>query len=74
MPTTKKSRPSKRDSPKRPHDRLFGPVPGAKPLYDAMLKFVTKARLRRESSGEIRAAVRNMADLALAEIDQRVDF
>ena len=73
MPTAKKGLAPKRDGPK-PHDRLFGSVPGAKPLYDAMLKFVTKARLRRESSGEIRAAVRNMADLALAEIDSRVDI
>lgn len=73
MATTKKSLASKRAGPK-PHDRLFGPVPGATELYKALVKFATKARLRREGSGEIRAAVRSMCDLALAEIDSRVDI
>ena len=73
MPTAKKGRSSKRDA-QTPHDRLFKTVPNATELYKALVKFATKARLRRESSGEIRAAVRGMCDLALAEIDSRVDI
>ena len=74
MPTAKKGLvPSEQVSAPTPHDRLFGPVPGAKNLYDALLKFVAQARLRREGTGEIQAAIRNMADLAIREIDGRVD-
>ena len=74
MPTAKKGLvPSEQVSAPTPHDRLFGPVPGAKNLYDALLKFVAQARLRREGTGEIQAAIRNMADLAVAEIDSNVD-
>ena len=74
MPTAKKDMvPSEQVSAPTPHDRLFGPVPGAKNLYDALLKFVAQARLRREGTGEIQAAIRNMGDLALREIDGRVD-
>ena len=74
MPTAKKGMvPSEQVSAPTPHDRLFGPVPGAKNLYDALLKFVAQARLRREGTGEIQAAIRNMADLAVAEIDSNVD-
>ena len=75
MPTAKKALvPSVPDHAPTPHDRLFGQVPGAKNLYDAMKAFVAKARLRREGTGEIQAANRDMADMALAEIDQRVDI
>ena len=74
MPTAKKEAPSEQVSAPTPHDRLFGQVPGAKNLYDALLKFVAQARLRREGTGEIQAAIRNMGDLAIAEVDSRVDF
>lgn len=74
MPTAKKALvPSVPDHAPTPHYRLFGQVPGAKNLYDAMKAFVAKARLRREGTGEIQAAIRNMADLAIREIDGRVD-
>ena len=75
MPTTKKALvPSEQVSAPTPHDRLFGPVPGAKNLYDALLKFVAQARLRREGTGEIRSVIQSMAELAIAEIDSRVDI
>ena len=75
MPTAKKALvPSEQVRAPTPHDRLFEQVPGAKNLYDALLKFVSQARLRREGSGEIRAAVRNMCDLSISEIDSRVDI
>ena len=74
MPTAKKALvPSEQVSAPTPHDRLFGPVPGAKNLYDALLKFVAQARIRREGGGEIRSVIGNMADLAIREIDGRVD-
>ena len=74
MPTTKKALvPSEQVSAPTPHDRLFGPVPGAKNLYDAMKVFVAKARLRREGTGEIRSVVQSMTELAIAEIDQQID-
>ena len=74
MPTAKKGLvPSEQGSAPTPHDRLFEQVPGAKNLYDALLKFVAQARLRREGTGEIRSVVGNMADLAIREIDGRVD-
>ena len=74
MPTAKKALvPSEQVSAPTPHDRLFGPVPGAKNLYDAMKAFVAKARLRREGTGEIQAAIRNMADLAVKEVDSNVE-
>ena len=75
MPTAKKALvPSVPDHAPTPHDRLFGQVPGAKNLYDAMKAFVAKARLRREGTGEIQAAIRNMGDLVIKEVDQRVDI
>ena len=73
MPTAKKDMASSQAAAPTPHYRLFGQVPGAKNLYDALLKFVAQARLRREGTGEIQAAIRNMADLAIREIDGRVD-
>ena len=74
MPTAKKGLvPSEQVSAPTPHDRLFAQVPGAKNLYDALLKFVAQARLRREGTGEIQAAIRNMGDLAIAEVDQQID-
>ena len=74
MPTAKKALvPSVPDHAPTPHDRLFGQVPGAKNLYDALLKFVSQARLRREGSGEIRSVVQSMTELAIAEIDQQID-
>ena len=74
MPNTKKALvPSEQVSAPTPHDRLFGPVPGAKNLYDAMKAFVAKARLRREGTGEIRSAVQSMTELAIREVDGRVD-
>ena len=74
MPTAKKGLvPSEQGSAPTPHDRLFEQVSGAKNLYDALLKFVSQARLRREGSGEIRSVVQNMAELAIREIDQQID-
>ena len=73
MPTAKKDLVPKQGDAPTPHDRLFEQVPGAKTLYDALLKFVAKARLRREGTGEIQAAIRNMGDLAIKEIDSNVD-
>ena len=74
MPTAKKALvPSEQVRAPTPHDRLFGQVPGAKTLYDALLKFVAQARLRREGTGEIRSVVQNMAELAIREIDQQID-
>ena len=74
MPTAKKGLvPSEQVSAPTPHDRLFEQVPGAKNLYDALLKFVAQARLRREGTGEIQAAIRNMAELAIREVDQQID-
>ena len=67
MPTAKKDMASSQAAAPTPHYRLFGQVPGAKNLYDALLKFVAQARLRREGTGEIQAAIRNMGDLAIAE-------
>ncbi len=73
MPTTKKALVPKQGDAPTPHDRLFAQVPGAKNLYDALLKFVAQARLRREGTGEIRSVVQSMTELAVAEIDQQID-
>ena len=73
MPTAKKDMASSQAAAPTPHYRLFGQVPGAKNLYDALLKFVAQARLRREGTGEIQAAIRNMAELAIREVDQQID-
>ena len=75
MPTAKKGLvPSEQGSAPTPHDRLFEQVSGAKNLYDALLKFVAQARLRREGTGEIRSVIQSMAELAIAEVDSRVDI